>query len=115
MRRIWCGIVMMVMVFSMTMNVWAQTEIYDGIEAEEATIMSMKVLDNEVEVVGVTRGQYLSSVELDLTDEGFGVAGIEAVVLCHEPMQKIRLRLNKFTLILGVAIASGVLVRHRLK
>lgn len=94
MRRIWCGIVMMVMVFSMTMNVWAQTEIYDGIEAEEATIMSMKVLDNEVEVVGVTRGQYLSSVELDLTDEGFGVAGIEAVVLCHEPMQKIRLRLT---------------------
>ncbi len=94
MKRIVKILVVMTVILSMTINVWAQTEVYDGVEAEEATIVSMKVLDDEVEVVGVTRGQYLSSVELNLTDEGFGVASINAVVLCHEAMQKIRLRLT---------------------
>jgi len=94
MKRILHVLIATVMILAMSMNVWAQVEMYDGTEVEEATIVNMKVSDNEVEVTGVTRGRYLSSVELDLTDEGFGVAGIEAVVLCHEAMQKIRLRLT---------------------
>lgn len=94
MKRIMHILIAVIMILVMTMNAWAQTEMYDGVEVEEATIINMKVLDDEVEVIGVTRGRYLSSVELDLTDEGFGVAGIEAVVLCHEAMQKIRLRLT---------------------
>ncbi|MCI9106359.1 MAG: hypothetical protein HFG57_10480 [Lachnospiraceae bacterium] len=94
MKRILHVLIATVMILAMSMNVWAQAEMYDGAEVEEATIVNMKVSDNEVEVTGVTRGRYLSSVELDLTDEGFGVAGIEAVVLCHEAMQKIRLRLT---------------------
>lgn len=84
----------MLMILAMATNVWAQVESYDGVNAEEATIINMKVTENEVSVTGITRGRYLSSVELDLTDEGFGVAGIEAVVLCHEPMQRIKLRLT---------------------
>ncbi len=84
----------MLTTLSMTMSVWAQTEVYDGVNAEEATIVTMNVSDDEIDIVGTTRGQYLSSVELNLTDEGFGVAGINAVVLCHEAMQKIRLRLT---------------------
>ena len=84
----------MMMVLAMTTNVWAQTDFFDEEKIEEATIINLKVEDDEVSVTGVTRGQYLSSVELDLTDEGFGVAGIEAVVLCHEAMQRIRLRLT---------------------
>ncbi len=94
MKRIAHILVAVIIMLSMTINVWAQTEAYDGVDVEEATIVSMKVSDDEVEVLGVTRGQYLSSVELNLTDEGFGVAGINAVVLCHEAMQKIRLRLT---------------------
>ena len=96
MKRIMHILIAVIMILVMTMNAWAQTEMYDGVEVEEATIINMKVLDDEVEVIGVTRGRYLSSVELDLTDEGFGVAGIEAVVLCHEAMQKIRLRLTSW-------------------
>lgn len=93
MKRVIRIVVTVVMALTMAMNVWAQTDFYDEANAEEATIISMKVLDNEVSLTGVTRGQYLSSVELNLTNEGFGVAGISAIVLCHEPMQKIRLRL----------------------
>ena len=94
MKRILHVLIATVMILAMSMNVWAQVEMYDGVGVEEATIVNMEVSDNEVEVTGVTRGRYLSSVELDLIDEGFGVAGIEAVVLCHEAMQKIRLRLT---------------------
>ncbi len=94
MKKIVYMLVTAVMAMSMTLNVWAQTEFYDDAEVEEATIVNMKVLDDEVSVTGVTRGQYLSSVELDLTNEGFGVAGISAIVLCHEPMQRIKVRLT---------------------
>ncbi len=81
------------MVLTMTINVWAQTD-YEEENVKETTIINLKVQDDEVALTGITRGQYLSSVELDLTNEGFGVAGIEAVVLCHEAMQRIRLRLT---------------------
>ena len=94
MKRIMHLLIAAVLMLVMTMNVWAKTDSYDGVELEEATIVNVKVLDDEVGVTGITRGRYLSSVELDLTNEGFGVAGIDAVVLCHEPMQKIRLRLT---------------------
>lgn len=94
MKKIVHILIVAVMTMTMVMNVWAQTEMFDGVEAEEAAIVNMKISDDEVEITGITRGRYLSSVELDLTDEGFGVAGIEAVVLCHEAMQKIRLRLT---------------------
>lgn len=88
-------VLVVIMMMAMTMNVWAQMDFYDETNVEEATIVSMEVLDDKVNVIGATpRGQYLSSVELNLTNEGFGVAGISAVVLCHEPMQKIRLRLT---------------------
>lgn len=93
MKRMVHLLIVIAVMMMMTMNVWAETEYYDGTEVEEATVLRMKVLDDEVSMTGVTRGQYLSSVELDLTNEGFGVAGIDAVVLCHEPMKKIRLRL----------------------
>ena len=73
MKRIAHILVAVIIMLSMTINVWAQTEAYDGVDVEEATIVSMKVSDDEVEVLGVTRGQYLSSVELNLTDEGFGL------------------------------------------
>ncbi len=94
MKKIIHIVVVAVMVMSMTLNVWAQTEFYDDVQTEDATIVKMKVLDDEVSLTGVTRGEYLSSVELDLTNEGFGVAGISAIVLCHEPMQRIKLRLT---------------------
>lgn len=94
MKRVAHILIVTVVVLMMTMNVWAQTSSDDKEYVEEATIVDLKILDDEVSVTGVTRGQYLSSVELDLTDEGFGVAGISAIVLCHEPMQKIRLRLT---------------------
>lgn len=94
MKKMFRILTTLVMILMMTINVWAQVENYDDVSVEEATIVDMKVSDNGVSVTGTTRGRYLSSVELDLTNEGFGVAGIEAVVLCHEAMQKIKLRLT---------------------
>lgn len=94
MKRIIHIVITMIITLAMVSSVWAQTNFYDGTEMEEATIVNMRVADDEVNVTGVTRGRYLSSVELDLTDEGFGVAGISAEVLCHEPMKKIKLRLT---------------------
>ncbi len=87
-------VILTIMVMTMTITVWAQTDFYEDEKVEEATIVNLKVRDDQVSITGITRGQYLSSVELDLVDEGFGVAGIEAVVLCHEAMQRIRLRLT---------------------
>ena len=50
MKKLLCMFVVMVMAMSTTLNVWAQTEFYGDTEVEEATIVNMKVLDDEVSV-----------------------------------------------------------------
>lgn len=94
MKRFSYLVMVVVLSLSTVMNTWAQTDYYDMENAEEATIVNLKVQDDEVSLTGIARGQLISSVELDLTNEGLGVAGISAVVLCHEAMRKIRLRLT---------------------
>lgn len=51
------------------------------------------VSENTARIVGTPRGMLISSVTLSLTDQGGGTIGIYADVLCHEPMEKIRLYL----------------------
>lgn len=91
MKKVVRLIVAVMLSLAMVSNVWAQVDLKDESGAKEAMVAEQTILDNEVSVTGVTRGQLLSSVELDLTNEGFGVAGISVLVLCHEAMERIRL------------------------
>lgn len=45
----------------------------------------------QVGVMGSPRGRLISSIELQLTDKGRGTAGVYADLLCHEPMEKLRI------------------------
>lgn len=51
------------------------------------------VSENLARVVGSPRGMLISSVELSITDLGAGTVELYGNVLCHEPMEKIKLNL----------------------
>lgn len=62
-------------------------------EAQEVPITS-KYTDNMITMVtGSMRGILISSVEVDLSKEGLGIAGIYGEILCHQPMSSIRMTL----------------------
>lgn len=39
--------------------------------------------------IGIPRGRLLSSVALQISDEGRGTVGVSSDILCHEPMERI--------------------------
>lgn len=43
-----------------------------------------------VEILNSTRGRLISSVDLQISDEGKGVIGVYADMLCHEAMDELR-------------------------
>lgn len=45
----------------------------------------------EARVKGSPRGEFISSVDIKLTDKGRGTLGIYADLLCHEPMKELRM------------------------
>lgn len=51
------------------------------------------VTDNIARIVGSPRGMLISSVELSIMDLGGGTVKLYGDVLCHEPMEKIKLNL----------------------
>lgn len=93
MKKVFCLLTAIIMTLTMTFNVCAQVDLKNEDNLEEVTVIKMMVQDNEVSMIGVARGQLISSIELDLVNEGFGVAGISAVVLCHEAMERIKLNI----------------------
>lgn len=44
-----------------------------------------------IEVLTSTRGRLISSVNVRISDEGKGVIGAYAELLCHEPMEELRI------------------------
>lgn len=61
--------------------------------AQEITTVNTYTDSMVAMVKGITRGMLISSVEVDLSKEGFGIAGIYGEILCHEPMSSIRMTL----------------------
>lgn len=47
--------------------------------------------ERQTSVKGIPRGRLISSVEIQLTDKGRGTAGIYADLLCHEPMEYLKM------------------------
>ncbi|WP_432626767.1 hypothetical protein [Brotaphodocola sp.] len=46
---------------------------------------------DKIEVLTSTRGRLISSVNVRISDEGKGVIGAYAELLCHEPMEELRI------------------------
>ena len=63
--------------------------------ADTKQIESVKtyISDNVARIVGTPRGMLISAVELSITDLGSGKVEFYGHVLCHEPMEKIKLNL----------------------
>lgn len=47
--------------------------------------------EGQTRVLGIPRGRLISSVEIQLKDKGRGTAGVYADLLCHEPMEYLRI------------------------
>lgn len=92
MKKISSIIVICIMLFSVSMTSYAQTEEW-GKGTDIKTIRNVKeyVNANGARITSVTRGMLISSVEISLVNLGNGVAEIYADELCHEPMKKIKM------------------------
>lgn len=87
------GIVLSVMMtISFGVISFAQNDV-DALEAEAKDIVvTQKYVDNNISLVkGITRGMLISSVDIQLTRKGSGVANLYGEILCHEPMSSIRI------------------------
>ena len=45
----------------------------------------------EVRAMGNPKGRLISSVDVGMTDKGGGTVGVNAELLCHEPMKRLRI------------------------
>lgn len=61
--------------------------------AQKIESVNSFVTENVSRIVGTPRGMLISSVELMITDLGGGTVELYGDVLCHEPMEKIKLNL----------------------
>jgi len=82
-------------VIAFSIPAYGQTD-RNAVEADaREIIVTDKYVDGNVSrVVGITRGRLISSVGLDLVNNGLGIAGLYADILCHEPMSSIRIVLT---------------------
>lgn len=81
--------VAMVMALSSVATVYAQTENW-------ARGMDVKRFENE-DLVGIEaspRGQLISTITLQLSDEGYRTLGIYSDILCHQDMKKIKMSIT---------------------
>lgn len=92
-RKSMAMILSLILSIMMVGTVYAQSrETAELADAREMTTVRTKVTSNEVETLGVTRGQVLSSAEMELTDKGGGEVDIYVEVLCHETVSKLRMK-----------------------
>ncbi len=95
-KKMWIKRILVIgamLIFSMP--VYAQTN-KDSLEtnAREITVTDRYIGKNVSRITGVTRGKLISSVGIELEDQGFGVAHIDADIMCHEAMSSIRMVLT---------------------
>lgn len=80
----------MVLVFSMPLVVNAETSDWrtqaDTVSAQFKPVVST---GNVSKVRGTARGRVISSVELELADDGYGVIGVYASTLCHTAVKEM--------------------------
>lgn len=92
MKRLAVGAFSMLMVMGLNLTAYAE----DGdlvSKARNIETVTTTVDENVARITGTTRGMVISSVELSITDLGGGTAQLFGKVLCHDPMEKIKLNL----------------------
>ena len=57
--------------------------------ASDTTVKKQGI--ESIEILNSTRGRLISSVDVQISDEGKGVIGVYADILCHEAMEEIRI------------------------
>lgn len=60
-------------------------------QANDIIVTEQYVNDNVSVVKGITRGMLISSVDIQLTRKGSGIANLYGEILCHEPASQIRI------------------------
>lgn len=83
-------VLIMVLVFSLPLSVNAETNDW-RMQADTVNAQFRQVVSNGKvsKVYGTARGRVISSVELELADEGSGVIGVYASTLCHTAVKEI--------------------------
>lgn len=84
------GLLVVAMMLALQMTAFASEEEMTG---KQIDAVQSFVSENAARIVGSPRGMLISSVELSITDLGRGKVELYGKVLCHEPMEKIRLNL----------------------
>lgn len=79
-----------ILVIVMFLQVRVQGYASEWVNTKQIPNVSKFSSKEQVRVTGTPKGRLISSVELQLTDKGRGTAGIYADLLCHEPMEFIR-------------------------
>lgn len=82
--------VVMIMLLSQSV---AYAETAWEVGAKEIGIVKEFSNANMARMIGMPRGQLISSFEISITDRGNGTVGLFGDVLCHEPMSEIRMNL----------------------
>lgn len=78
------------LLFSMPLTVNAKSVEWLGqANVVDSQLQDIESSDSLSKVRGVARGRVLSSVELELSDEGNGVMGVYAATLCHTAVKEI--------------------------
>lgn len=82
-----CGLVA-VIVIVMQFSSYAEMEIWTN-EVQEIENVRVFINEGTARTIGTPRGRLLSSVALQISDEGKGTVGVSSDILCHEPMERI--------------------------
>lgn len=81
--------IMMSMILSFAIVSYAQTD------KEMAGMMVREYQDGDAVGVEVSpRGELISSIELEMTEEGYRTVGIYSEILCHEEMKNIQMKIS---------------------
>lgn len=83
-------------VVTLIMSMLLQSYVYastmpEMMGAKEVVQTSEYNSQKEARVTGSPKGRLISSVDLGITDEGNGVVGVYADMLCHEPMKSMKI------------------------
>lgn len=91
-KKIVMGIMSAMITMSLQLTAFADEVPMDA-RAQEIERVNSFVSENVSRIVGTPRGMLISSVELMISDLGGGAVELYGDVLCHEPMEKIKLNM----------------------
>lgn len=83
----------LILALAMILVVQFNISVYANEKAEIREISNVREFNTngQARVIGTPRGRLISSVEVRLTDKGSGTVGVYADLLCHEPMERLRI------------------------